>query len=109
MVCKCGHAESEHGKFGCLTLLGDGQDMDFCPCLKYEEDSLDKVKVKVEMSEEIKNILDSIIKNGFNYLPDNEQPKDIDQVLEFLLKNTLNRYLKFETRGLLYNYQVKWM
>ena len=43
VTCKCGHDKFHHYKeqkgpyAECLALLGDGQDMDFCPCGKYEE------------------------------------------------------------------------
>ena len=112
MVCVCGHKKTEHhsGKRWtkldmCLVPVKPGFPPAFCPCLKYEEESLDKAKV--EMSVEMKGIIVSIINNGFRYLHADEQPKDIDDVIEFLLKNALNHYLKLETRHLLYNYQLK--
>jgi len=40
--CKCGHGKFLHFKANgqyteCLALLGDGQNVDFCSCEKYEE------------------------------------------------------------------------
>lgn len=38
-VCsECGHDKFKHCRDGCLVLLGEGMDTDFCPCLKSEEE-----------------------------------------------------------------------
>lgn len=40
MMCKCGHAKSEHFQWNgsCLAFVSFDKVVDFCFCVKYEED-----------------------------------------------------------------------
>ena len=104
MVCKCGHEKAEHNWSGCLVLLGEGVDREFCYCLKYEQGQMDKPQMK--LNGEIKKIVASIIKEGCNYLDDDKQPKDINDVMVILLSSS-KIYMKHDANELLREYSKK--
>ncbi len=50
--CKCGHKKSGHYKmrgkyFECITVIGDKQGIEYCPCGKYEEGEVKKPSIYI--------------------------------------------------------------